>query len=267
MTYIPRAGTLALPEASTYGPFSSTREWLVAAANGKLSPTFSNPPDFDYEQAHEWQEAASTLHVLPENKSEVFKNYFPRLMIQVAASFSFGPHLLPQAIEDCILDSILKGQLYTDQLFNKDVAVGHITQTLNLLNTNLIFRSVSRLTCKDLRKIEHFGRETLLPGPILEAWMAMREKAIQVNKFDKFYATFGILSCSNYHAHTVAPRGPTMWRMRDSLLLFCRMSKAGLEISPRDLSALFPSSKQGMGFRYPCHSVTNSSSYSTFEVI
>ncbi|KAK0462932.1 uncharacterized protein EV420DRAFT_1639020 [Desarmillaria tabescens] len=144
-----------------------------------------------------------SLHVRPENESEVFKNYFPRLMNQVAASFSFVPHLLPQAIEGRILDSILKGQLYTDQLFDKDVAVGHITETLDLLNTNLIFRSVSRLTYKHLRKIEHFGRETaLLPGPILEAWMAMREKAIQVNKFDKFYATLEILSCSNYHCQS-----------------------------------------------------------------
>ncbi|KAK0229345.1 kinase-like domain-containing protein [Armillaria nabsnona] len=38
MTYIPHSGSLASPEASTSGPFSSAREWLVAVAKGKLNP-------------------------------------------------------------------------------------------------------------------------------------------------------------------------------------------------------------------------------------
>ncbi|KAK0462214.1 hypothetical protein IW261DRAFT_180630 [Armillaria novae-zelandiae] len=57
MTYIPRSGSIASPEASTSGPFSSAREWLVAAAKGKLNPTRRIQSDFDYEQAHKWQEA------------------------------------------------------------------------------------------------------------------------------------------------------------------------------------------------------------------
>ncbi|PBK85546.1 hypothetical protein ARMGADRAFT_559076 [Armillaria gallica] len=58
MTYIPPSGCLASPEASTSGPFSSTRKWLVAAAKGKLNPTRRIQPDFDYEKAHKWQEIA-----------------------------------------------------------------------------------------------------------------------------------------------------------------------------------------------------------------
>ncbi|KAK0186195.1 hypothetical protein F5146DRAFT_905068, partial [Armillaria mellea] len=56
MSYIPPSGCLASPKASTSGPFSSSREWLVAAAKGKLAPTRRIQPDFDYEQAHKWQE-------------------------------------------------------------------------------------------------------------------------------------------------------------------------------------------------------------------
>lgn len=169
----------------------------------------------------------------------------------VAGSSSYGPHFLPQAIQGRIPDPILRGQLYIDQqTYDKDATIRHITTA-----TNLIFRSVSRSTYKRLRKIEHFGRETtLLPGPIFEAWMAMREKAIRVNKFDKFYATCEVLSCSNYQigeqyfclicrsfhnpvpicqeTHITAHRSSTMWRVREGLLLFHRMSKAGLEIPP-----------------------------------
>ncbi|KAK0493453.1 hypothetical protein EDD18DRAFT_1333810 [Armillaria luteobubalina] len=56
MTYIPRSGSIGSPEASTSGPFSSTREWLVAAAKGKLNSTRRIRSDFDYEQARKWQE-------------------------------------------------------------------------------------------------------------------------------------------------------------------------------------------------------------------
>ncbi|KAK0462217.1 hypothetical protein IW261DRAFT_1528231 [Armillaria novae-zelandiae] len=56
MTYIPSTGCVASPEASTSGPFSSTREWLVAVARGKLKSTRRIPSDFDYEQARKWQE-------------------------------------------------------------------------------------------------------------------------------------------------------------------------------------------------------------------
>ncbi|KAK0462212.1 hypothetical protein IW261DRAFT_1528220 [Armillaria novae-zelandiae] len=56
MSYIPPSGCVASPEAATSGPFSSTREWLVAAAKGKLSATRRIPSDFDYEQARKWQE-------------------------------------------------------------------------------------------------------------------------------------------------------------------------------------------------------------------
>ncbi|KAK0471284.1 hypothetical protein IW261DRAFT_1612156 [Armillaria novae-zelandiae] len=55
MTYIPDTGSIASPEATTSGPFSSTREWLVAAAMGKLNATRRLPSDFDYEQARKWQ--------------------------------------------------------------------------------------------------------------------------------------------------------------------------------------------------------------------
>ncbi|KAG7439925.1 uncharacterized protein BT62DRAFT_649980 [Guyanagaster necrorhizus] len=58
MTYIPQAGTLASPEAATSGPFSSSRQWLVAVANGKLSPTRNIPPDVDHEQERKWRETA-----------------------------------------------------------------------------------------------------------------------------------------------------------------------------------------------------------------
>ncbi|KAK0471286.1 hypothetical protein IW261DRAFT_1344695, partial [Armillaria novae-zelandiae] len=55
MTYIPSTGCVASPEASTSGPFSSTREWLVAVAKGKLKSTRRIPSDFDYEQARKWR--------------------------------------------------------------------------------------------------------------------------------------------------------------------------------------------------------------------
>ncbi|KAK0471287.1 hypothetical protein IW261DRAFT_1572163 [Armillaria novae-zelandiae] len=55
MTYIPDTGSIASPEAATSGPFSSTKEWLVAAAKGKLNSTRRIPSDFDYEQASRWQ--------------------------------------------------------------------------------------------------------------------------------------------------------------------------------------------------------------------
>ncbi|KAK0493472.1 hypothetical protein EDD18DRAFT_1108252 [Armillaria luteobubalina] len=58
MTYIPDSGSIGSPEASTSGPFSSTREWLVAVAKGKLDSTRRIPADFDYEQAQKWQETA-----------------------------------------------------------------------------------------------------------------------------------------------------------------------------------------------------------------
>ncbi len=58
MTYIPHSGSLASPEASTSEPFSSAREWLVAVAKRNLNPSRRIQPDFDYEQAHKWREAA-----------------------------------------------------------------------------------------------------------------------------------------------------------------------------------------------------------------
>ncbi|KAK0439456.1 uncharacterized protein EV420DRAFT_1733828 [Desarmillaria tabescens] len=63
MAYLPQAGTLASPEASTSGPFSSSREWLVAVSNGKLSPTRRIPLDFDYE--HKWRE--TTIDVVKKS--------------------------------------------------------------------------------------------------------------------------------------------------------------------------------------------------------
>ncbi|KAK0229362.1 hypothetical protein EDD85DRAFT_852823 [Armillaria nabsnona] len=58
MTYIPHSGSLASPEASTSGPFSSAREWLVALVKGNLSPTLVRLPDFDHEAAQKWREIA-----------------------------------------------------------------------------------------------------------------------------------------------------------------------------------------------------------------
>ncbi|KAK0462211.1 hypothetical protein IW261DRAFT_1627528 [Armillaria novae-zelandiae] len=45
-----------MPEASTSGPFSSTREWLVAAAKGKFKSARRIQSDFDYQRARKWQE-------------------------------------------------------------------------------------------------------------------------------------------------------------------------------------------------------------------
>lgn len=57
MAYLPQAGSKGSPEACTSGPFSSSRDWLVAVANGKLSPAWNNPPEPNPEQAHKWREA------------------------------------------------------------------------------------------------------------------------------------------------------------------------------------------------------------------
>ncbi|KAK0462218.1 hypothetical protein IW261DRAFT_1528235 [Armillaria novae-zelandiae] len=56
MAYLPIAGSIGSPEACTSGPFLSSRDWLVAVANGKLSPTWDHPPNPNPEQAHKWRE-------------------------------------------------------------------------------------------------------------------------------------------------------------------------------------------------------------------
>lgn len=57
IAYLPQAGSIGSPEACTSGPFSSSREWLVTVANGKLSPTWNHPPNPNPDQAHKWREA------------------------------------------------------------------------------------------------------------------------------------------------------------------------------------------------------------------